>query len=172
MIDFGQGVTLGPVNSFHGETMRAWRNDVRVRSWCRQVGVISDTEQIRWMNGLGTDPAIRMFSVVDPVGTFVGVAGLTSIDLVNSRAEFSLYIAPSEQGRGLGKHALKTLCLFGFEELGLNSIWGESFDGNPAIKIFTDVGFVKEGVRRDFYFKGGVFVDAVLVSIQRHELKL
>lgn len=171
MIDYGLDIALGPISPSMADTMRDWRNDIRIRSWCRQIGVLSEFDQDRWMQAQSNDKTLRMFSVHHN-RDFVGVAGLTSIDMVNRRAEFSLYIGPNSHGLGFGKRALRTLCRFGFEELGLNSIWGESFEGNPAIKMFYDVGFVKEGVRRQFYFKGGMFIDAVLVSIQRHELKL
>lgn len=170
MIDYGIGVALGAIDPRLSETMRAWRNDYRVRSWCRQTGLISEYDQEKWIKAQNDDKSIRMFTVWGD-GVPVGICGLTSIDLINRRAEFSLYISPNEHGRGFGYKALKTLCNFGFVELGLNSIWGESFETNPAIEMFTRLGFVKEGVRRQFYFKGGRFINAVLVSLQRSELK-
>lgn len=98
-----------------------------------------------------------------------GVVGLTDIDYVNSRAEFSCYVDPDLQGRGLGRAALLALFKHGFEDLGLNSIWGESFDGNPALKLFESLGMKKDGIRRNFYYRGGRFIDAHLISITRDE---
>jgi ribosomal-protein-alanine N-acetyltransferase len=95
----------------------------------------------------------------------LGVCGLTSMDLINRRAEFSLYIGPEFQGQGFGKNALKTLLAHGFRNYGLNRIWGESFEGNPAIAMFESLGFEPEGIRKEFYFKGGKFIDAYLFSI-------
>lgn len=95
----------------------------------------------------------------------VGICGLTSIDLVNRHAEFSLYIAPERQRLGYGAEALKTLCAHGFLGLGLKHIFGETFDQNPAAQMFESVGFVKEGTRRKFYYRQGQFIDAHLYSI-------
>jgi RimJ/RimL family protein N-acetyltransferase len=113
-----------------------------------------------------------MYEIRNPESlTPLGVCGLTSIDLYNRHAEFSLYIAPQLQGDGLGTRALKTLLAYGFKTLGLNSIWGETFQGNHALKMFEQMGFKIEGSRRDFYFRDGKYIDAVLVSMQASEFK-
>jgi RimJ/RimL family protein N-acetyltransferase len=104
-------------------------------------------------------------------GGIVGVAGLTSIDRLARRAEFSLYIGPEHHGEGYGRKALIALFTKGFRDLGLNLIWGESFDGNPAIRLFESLGMIREGTRRDFYFKDGRFIDAHLFSIRSTEWK-
>lgn len=172
MIDFGLGVSLVALRPEWGEQLREWRNHPSIRRWCRQVGLISPIDQKKWIEAQNADPTIRMFGVLDQSGALCGVCGLTSIDLVSRRAEFSLYVGKNFHGHGHGKRALKTLCLFGFEELGLNLVWGESFHGNKAIEMFKDVGFVYEGTRRDFYFKDGAFLDAHLYSVKRHELRI
>jgi RimJ/RimL family protein N-acetyltransferase len=153
--------------------IRKWRNMPEIYEWCRQDNLISDAEQGRWFDNQNQDKSIRMYSVQakskegDP--KLIGVCGLTDIDLVNRRAEFSLYIAPFLHGIGLGETALKLLLGRGFDDLGLNVIWGETFRGNKALKMFERVGFKVEGWRRDFYFKQGAFLDAALVSMTREE---
>jgi ribosomal-protein-alanine N-acetyltransferase len=170
-IDYGYGVQLGPIAMEHAEQLREWRNDPRVRDWCRQCGLISELDQEAWVKAQNADPTIEMFTInAEKVG-LSGVCGLTSIDMLNRRAEFSLYVGPNKQGNGTGEKALRTLCRFGFEELGLECIWGESFEGNPATSIFEHVGFKHEGTRRNFYFKKGKFINANLYSILREEFK-
>ena len=105
-------------------------------------------------------------------GLLVGAAGLTSLDFANRRAEFSLYVAPELQGKGVGRRALHCLLMHGFENLGLNVIWGETFDGNPAARMFESMGFVKEGTRRSFYWKDGKWTDAHLYAMKADEWKL
>ena len=100
----------------------------------------------------------------------VGVCGLTDINLIHRRAEFSLYIFPEYHRRGYAKDALKALFRHGFDDLNLHSIWGETFDGNPALSLFTDkLGMVYEGTRRQFYFKNGKYVDAHIISLTKEE---
>jgi len=156
--------------------LREYRNDWAIRRWCRQVGLISELKQIEWWSGLSEDDSKIMFSIkeenINDGKIPVGVCGLTSIDLINKRAEFSLYIAPKHQKKGLARRALKMLFQFGFDELALNLIWGETFDGNHAAKLFERLGMIKEGTRRDFYFKEGKFIDCHLYSIKKDELKV
>ena len=161
------------------EQLRTWRNDPRIYQWCRQVGTISKAQQLNWFEKQAVDPSIIMYAIeeyiIPPVGgakdQIVGVAGLTSIDHLNSRAEFSLYIGPEFQKSGLGGEALAELLEIGFNDLNLNRIWGETFDKNPAIKLFEKIGMQKEGTRKDFYFKGGVYIDAHLYSINKAEYR-
>lgn len=99
----------------------------------------------------------------------VGVGGLTDIDHINSRAEFSLYIAPEHQQKGYGKIALKRLVEHGFNVLNLNSIWGECFDGNPAARMFESIGFKKTGTRPQFYYRDGRYINADIYTLLRAE---
>jgi RimJ/RimL family protein N-acetyltransferase len=145
-----------------------WRNDPRIYDWCRQNKLITRRDQIEWYKSQNDDPSIRMF-VIKEGEKEVGVCGLTSIDLINRRAEFSLYISPTDQGKGIGRKALKSLFYHGFNGLNLHVIWGESFEGNPARKMFRELGMVEEGIRRDFYYKNGKYINAVLYSITRDE---
>jgi len=117
---------------------------------------------------------VKMFLIMAPVGEIdhveaVGVCGLTNIDQVNQSAEFSLYIDPAMHRKGYGKAALTTLLKVGFEHLNLNHIWGETFDGNPAMGMFASLGMKKEGTRRQFYYRDGKHIDCHLVSILRDE---
>lgn len=165
-------VCLGALDSSDMALVRSWRNDHRIWGWCRQNDLISDAEQVRWFNKQSEDPAIKMYKIVvakDKALTPVGVCGLTSIDYVNRRAEFSLYVAPEAQGNGLGRAGLALLLGHGFDNLGLNVIWGESFAHNPAIKMFRSLGLCHEGLRRQFYFRDGKFIDAELFSITAEE---
>lgn len=164
MIDYGFGVELDTIGETTYPFLRDWRNDVAIRSWCRQVGLISDLDQRRWYERQNDDPSIRMFLVKND-DILLGVCGLTDIDLISRRAEFSLYIKSASQRQGSGRKALKTLFSFGFNELGLNRIWGETFEGNPALELFQSLGMKIEGVREEFYFKNGRFINSILISI-------
>ena len=151
------------------------RNDPRVYRWCRQNNLITDLQQEEWIKKISFDPSIRMYTIWTHHSTshgveLVGVCGLTSIDLINKRAEFSCYIDPDHQKKGFAKDALKALFKYGFEEMNLNIIWGETFSDNHAQHLFEKMGMVKEGVRRDFYFKAGKYCDAILYSIKRTEI--
>jgi Acetyltransferases, including N-acetylases of ribosomal proteins len=134
------------------------------------VDLISDLDQKQWFEKQNNDPHTHMYTVWCKANR-VGAAGLTSHDFQNRRAEFSLYIDPEKQENGIGTAALKTLLNHGFKNLNLHSIWGETFEDNKAMKMFESLGFKQEGVRRDFYFKKGKYINAYLYSILEDEWK-
>lgn len=168
MIAFGYGVSLETIDAVHLPQLRQWRNDYRIYRWCRQDGLISEYRHVEWFKWQAADPHTRMFLVCD-TKTPVGVAGLTSIDLLNRRAEFSLYIDPEKHHSGYGKKALCTLLHHGFVDLALNRVWGETFEGNPALRMFLNLGLEYEGTRKQHYFKEGRFIDSTLVAITRNK---
>lgn len=172
MINYGYGIDLGSIDACHLDRLRRWRNDPRIWSWCRQNNLISELDQKRWHERQSQDDSVRMFAVwTKNVTDLVGCCGLTSIDHVNQRAEFSLYIGHEFYRLGFGKRALKTLLDYAFKELNLNLVWGETFEGNPALEMFIKLGMVKEGTRRRFYYKNGKYLDAHLISITKEEWK-
>lgn len=148
------------------EALFEQRNDPEIYKWCRQNAPLHWDNHLAWFKRQSADSSMSMFAIAQD-HEVVGACGLTSIDMVNSRAEFSLYISKAHQSLGYGKLALVSLLAHGFIDLGLNRIWGESFDGNPALELFYKLGFELEGTRRDFYYRSGNFIDAKLVSISR-----
>lgn len=148
-------------------TLFEQRNNPDIYKWCRQHSPLHWENHVAWYKAQAKDQSLSMF-VLEIRGVIVGVCGLTSIDMVNRRAEFSLYIDADYHGKGFGKYALGLLLDHGFNALGLNRIWGESFSNNEkALGMFKSLGFEVEGVRRDFYFRDGHYIGATLVSIGR-----
>lgn len=176
MINTGRGIALGTIEPEHADKLQAWRNNQEIWKWCRQNDLISGRDQTKWIERQNDDASIKMYSIVDVNPGYtpkpVGVCGLTSIEMGSRRAEFSLYIAPEYQKMGCGKKALSTLLDHAFNDLGLNLVWGESFEGNHAMKLFKEIGFTEEGMRRQFYFKGGRFINAHLFSMLASEWAL
>lgn len=165
-------IKLDTIDEHDSETLRKWRNSPAIFTWCRQNDLLTESKHSAWMANFPKDERIKMYLIRDQDSKPIGVCGLTDIDLINQRAEFSLYIGPEFHGHGYGKQALQLLCHHGFNAYPLNVIWGESFSGNQAMKTFEEIGFKKEGVRRDFYFREGKHIDAVLFSIKKNEFSI
>ena len=172
MIDFGYGVTLGRLNKkYHLDETYEWRNNYReIWKWCRQHDSLEPIKHEKWFENIAMDPSIEMYGIFD--GCLIGVCGLTDINRIARRAEFSLYIAPKYQGKGFAQPALTTLFSHGFTNHNLNLIWGETFEDNHAHDIFLKIGMKSEGTRRQFYFKEGKYIDAHLISMTRAEYEV
>lgn len=170
-----ESLRLEPIDDGDSWKMLLWRNSPKVFKWCRQNEKLSDHEHDSWFSRIKSDPTIKMYALYGPKSVdlkcieLVGVTGLTSIDRLNSRAEVSLYIDPELHRQGLGFKAARSLTDKAFNVHNLNSIWGEAFEGSPAIGLFQKCGFKEEGRRRQFYFREGKYVDAILFSLLRSE---
>ena len=160
-----------------GKNAGLFRNDPLIWKWCRQYTLISEAGQKAWMDAQEKDPTIKMFGVglVDEHDTktegdvycyeTVGTAGFTSIDHHNKNAEFSLFIAAPYQRRGYARKALELLLLHGFMHFGFRKIWGEVFEGNPAMKLFKELGFQEEGYLREHYWNSGRFINCYRIGM-------
>ena len=176
-INYGYGVILTPDLP---DKAREWRNTPEIYRWCRQIEPIRSWEHEDWEFNIEHNKSIRMYGIeldknipsYNLEKKYLGVCGFTSIDHINQKAEFSLYIQPNMHGFGYGRMALQTLVAHGFNSLNLNRIWGETFDGNPAAKTFAEVGFQFEGTLRKSYFKEGKFIDSHIYAILREEWDL
>lgn len=167
-------VSLRAVEGWDLYLLHKWRNDPRIWKWCRQNTYISLEHQQAWFKRQREDASIKMYAVQAKSSTdkgltpvLVGVVGLTSVDRLNQTAEFSLYIDPDKHGQGLGEMALRSLLNHGFRDHNLNVIWGESFYGNPAMRLFEKMGFGLDGIRPAAYYRDGKFIDAHLYSMTR-----
>ena len=101
----------------------------------------------------------------------VGVIDLHEIDLTNGGAGLGIVIGEeTDRGQGYGGDALDTLIDFGFEELRLERVWLDVYDGNPdARRLYERVGFVREATFRHGMYRGGRFEDVHRMAILRSE---
>jgi RimJ/RimL family protein N-acetyltransferase len=167
LIDFGYGVRLTAVEQKSLESIRYYRNLPELNRWFRQNTDLSQWENLNYWQTVWSGHQHKFFQVY-PNGSddYIGVAGLCYIDRQNSRAEFSLWIMPEQQHHGFGTAALKTLFDHGFDDLNLHLIYGETFDGNPALDLFVKkLGMRYDGCRQEFYFKRGKYIDAHVISL-------
>lgn len=155
---------------------RQWRplNMVNQREWLERV--THGTDQIMlavevpivWERG---KPSRRAVAGEEPMGrTLVGVGGLTYVDWVRRRSEISVFIGATNQRRGLGTAALRGLCAYGFDHLGLHRLYAEIYAYNAvSIRLFEKVGFRREGALREHMFHRGEWHDSYLYGLLARE---
>ena len=67
---------------------------------------------------------------------------------------------------------LRAVLHYAFDEIGLNRVQAEVFDGNAAsVHVLTKCGMQFEGVARQKYYKNGRFIDAAQYAILRSDFK-
>lgn len=107
----------------------------------------------------------------EELDVLIGYLGINEIDFRNSKAQWAgINIFENYSGKGFATEAAKLMLKFSFEELGINRFYGFWLESNKAsINMAKKLGFVNEGVVRDFVFKKNKFHNAYLMSILKKE---
>ena len=102
----------------------------------------------------------------------IGLVMLGDTSHENGDAELDIYIGEKDcWGRGYGTDALRLMCRFGFDRMGLRRIHLWVADENlGAIGAYKKVGFVEEGRARKTFRSKGVWHDMVLMGLLEDEL--
>ncbi|WP_281187039.1 GNAT family N-acetyltransferase [Micromonospora sediminicola] len=117
-----------------------------------------------------TDEA-ACFSVVRlSDGELAGEALLWGIDSHNRSGHLGLSLRPRLRGARLGEDATRLLCHYGFRTLGLHRLQMETLVDNSAmIRIANQVGFRREGIRRQAAWVDGTFADELTFGLLASE---
>ena len=153
-----------------------WRNDSL--AWTREGSPTNYQTQFKFFTNLKRNK--EFFAILDGK-TYVGTTGLTGISPEHKTAEFSLLIGKEHRRKGHATQALKDILNYGFNNLGLNLIYGETFaypahakkflDTNKIDYIETDDGLVNPGAT--VYEKLGFQMDAFLPQRYiKHDFKV
>ena len=73
---------------------------------------------------------------IEANGELIGMTGLTDIEWENGKAEVSLILNPKEIRKGYGEAALNLLLEQAFAFMGLQNIYGECYECNPAVSFW------------------------------------
>jgi diamine N-acetyltransferase len=85
--------------------------------------------------------------VIEVQGRAIGQVNYNQIDRSDDSVELDILIADDENtGKGYGTDALKTLCRYLFDEMGIRRCWIDVIKDNPrAFRAYQKAGFVKTG---------------------------
>jgi [ribosomal protein S5]-alanine N-acetyltransferase len=133
-----------------------------------------DARQFRRMtrNGLaaGTDLAALIVCADDD--ELLGAVGIHGIDPESGRCSAGYWVAAEARGRGVAARALRLLCAYAFDELGVQRVelWIDP-DNGPSLGVAEAVGFTREGLLRSFMPIRGQRRDMLMYSLLPGELR-
>jgi putative acetyltransferase len=117
----------------------------------------------RRIEGLGPDDH-SFLAVLD--GLVVGMAGLhVGRGKGRHAASLGLSVDDAFHGRGIGRKLMEAMLDVADNYLGLNRVELEVMADNPrAIRLYERLGFEREGCKRKAVFRGGEFVDVLVMA--------
>lgn len=149
--------TLVALGATVGRESGAWL--LSTDGW-RSVG-----EERRYLRALKRHPDAAVF-VAEDDGAIVGRLSVARDPHTASRhvADLGLMVAASHRRRGIG-HALLEQAVAWARDAGVRKLELHVFPWNePALKLYEQFGFEREGVRKEHYRRGGEYVDAILMA--------
>ena len=127
----------------------------------------SVTEERRYLRALKRHPDAAVF-VADDGGAIVGRLSVARDPHSASRhvADLGLMVAASHRRRGIGR-ALLTQAVEWARDAGVRKLELHVFPWNePAIRLYEQFGFEREGLRKEHYRRGTEYVDAILMALR------
>lgn len=156
------------------------------------VAAFRDDRELGWLLGFERDPTEEYvherlrseksklrhgrsvaFAVAEPEDdAFLGEVLLHTFEWQHQRAAMGVWIRRRERGRGLGLCAVRLICAYGFEELGLARIELTTFPDNVGmVRIAERAGFASEGMLRSYTREREHRCDIAMLSLLPGELR-
>jgi RimJ/RimL family protein N-acetyltransferase len=156
------------------------------------ASAFDDDRELGWLLGFDRDPGRdyvreRMrddqrklregssvaYTIADPASdAFRGEVLLHTFEWEHARAAIGIWVRREARGQGRGTSALRLICGFGFDSLGLRRLEMTTFpDNEPMIRMARSAGFTEEGVLRSYTSTRGRRCDLALMSLLPGELQ-
>ena len=163
-------VPLDPDNKVHVEVYRQSRNEPKMRATGSygECDTSSHTRE-RISEGHSTENPSALCAI-RAEETVVGWAVTNLHDLRAHAAYVGYYVLPEYWGNGYASEAARLLVTYSFDELNAHRVEASVQADNPASRrVLEKLGFQKEGVKRDAFYKEGEYKDISLWSLLAEE---
>jgi len=150
-----------------------WFNDRQTTEFLARVYPYSRSEAEKyWQKSQQTNSEILYSILTQEDKQHIGSISLQRIDWRSRNAELGVLIGEKEYwSKGYGQDAVRTLCRFAFDEMGLKRIYLFLHSANEGgFRAYQKVGFKKEGVARQQLYREGSFQDLILMGLLSDEL--
>jgi RimJ/RimL family protein N-acetyltransferase len=168
----GTKIYLRPLEREDAGTLVPWFNDPEVTRYLKRYRPMNRRGEEEFIDKLSTDEsAIPLGIVVRETDALIGAGGLHHLDFKNRSAAFGISIGEkSEWGQGYGGEATGLIVRYAFETLNLNRVWLLVYEFNErGRRTYEKVGFQKEGVLRQDYYRDGRYWDTLTMAILRQD---
>lgn len=155
------------LKSSASEFLRTTRSHPEVMKHLFEERQITRSDQEEWYKQYAEDENIHVFLAADrKTDVYIGYVIFKVDSLYHRRCEVGYAIHPDKQHQGYGKELVSWSIGQATElEEGVHRLHLTVFPENKAaVKLYESVGFKKEGIARDYVFKGGKYRDVLMMS--------
>ncbi len=109
---------------------------------------------------------LRLVIVHTKTNNTIGLIDLFDFDAKNSRAGIGILISENYRNQGIGKETLQLISKYAFTHLNLHQLFANITTNNEAsLLLFSNFGFQKIGIKKDWNKINGTFIDEVLFQL-------
>jgi len=163
-------ILIGPITGQDSEALFRWFNDPQAARFDYAWRPVDGMSHQKWITNVGTDPTQVWFAVRRAGHNgIVGFVILRNISPVHRSAELGVRIGEDgDRGRGVGKEAARQVVQYAWKALNLNRIQVSVFaDNERALRLYTALGFRREGLLRRAQFIDGAWKNIVIMAALR-----
>lgn len=156
------------------DTLLRIQTDPRVIRYFGRAALTREQMQERMkliFDGIRDGTSVRWGLELRETGALVGTCGFWRWNKEHHFAEVGYELTPEAWGRGLMPEALRTLCRYAFEKMGLHRVEATVDPENAAsIRTLEKVGFVREALLRENWFFDGRYTDSGIYGLLASDL--
>lgn len=120
----------------------------------------------RWVSNYESDSYFHWVIEWKETGDLVGTINLGNVEESCLMSDTCYMLSPKLWNRGIMTEVLNAVLDYAFNDIGLNRVQAEVFEGNDASsKVLKKCGMVLEGIARQRYYKNEEFIDTALWAI-------
>jgi RimJ/RimL family protein N-acetyltransferase len=168
----GERIYLRPLDEADLDHCLRWINDPEVLVTLGRRQPTGRAAEREWLQDqYKSDDHMNLAIVLVDGDRHIGNCGFNEIDYINRSAVFGILIGEKDTwGQGYGPEAARLILKYGFEELGLHRIGLDVYSHNArAMRAYEKVGFVREGILRESFYRNGVYHDTIVMSVLESE---
>lgn len=169
----GQQVHLRPIEERDLPILRRWQDDARIMTgWAMPQPIVPH-------NAFSDDLTNRFahfetagYFIIETVEGPIGRIDFHGFDERHRAPEIGIYIGERDaQGKGNARDAISTLARYLFEQRRAARVELTVIESNMrARRLYEAIGFVTEGVLRDWIYFDGAFHNEVLMALYSTEM--
>lgn len=148
-----------------------WENDTSVWFVSQNLTPFSRYELKRYLEQAAKDiyetRQLRLMIELRTENRAIGAIDLFDYDPFNRRAGVGILVAEQgERKKGYAQQALDTLIKYAFDILKLHQLYCHTTPDNTAsIKLFTNAGFIQNGIKKDWLWQGDRYSDELFLQL-------
>lgn len=144
----------------------AWLNDRDTNQYLDIIYPVSKRDADSYLLEGDNDSSKRIFIIDNEDRKPIGLIVINNIKWEYRNCELGIVIYDKNfRSKGYGKDALNAAIEFVFNEMNMHLVQLKAAEDNHiAIKLYSELGFEKEGILRDRYFKSGKYSNITVMS--------